>query len=170
MSFALRKSINQFIEFFYFDFFKFIPLQTFKYIACGGTTVLVDYFVYHISYYFLFAGSQIEVANHTFSPHVASSVLSFLVSFPVGFTLNKYIAFSHSELRGRVQLFRYALTVMSCFIFSIFFIKLFVEIFHFNPLFSKILTIIIVAVYSYFTQQYFSFKVKGKGIEVEEER
>jgi putative flippase GtrA len=160
----LKKSIHQFIEFFYFDFFKFIPLQTFKYIACGGTTVMVDYFVYYTSYYFLFFEESISFSHHTLSPHVASSILSFMVSFPVGFLLNKFIAFSHSELRGRVQLFRYALTVMSCFIFSIFFIKLFVEFFHFNPKISKVLTILIVAVYSYFTQQYFSFKVKGKQV------
>ncbi len=81
--------------------------------------------------------------------------------------LNKFIAFAHSELRGRVQLFRYALTVFSCFIFSIFFIKLFVDFFYFNPKVSKILTILIVAVYSYFTQQYFSFKVKGKNVNTE---
>lgn len=158
----MRKSINQFIEFFYFDFLRFIPLQTFKYIACGGTTVLVDYFVYYISYYFIFAEGSISFYSRTVSPHVASSILSFLVSFPVGFMLNKFIAFAHSELRGRVQLFRYALTVLSCFVFSIFFIKLFVEFFHFNPKLSKVLTILLVAVYSYFTQQYFSFKVKGK--------
>lgn len=160
----LKKSINQFIEFFYFDFFKFIPLQTFKYIACGGTTVAVDYLVYFVSYYFIFEEKNFFLLGNFLSPHVASSVLSFLVSFPLGFMLNKYIAFSNSVLRGRVQLFRYGLTVLSCFIFSIFFIKLFVDFFHLNPSFSKILTIIIVAVYSYYTQQYFSFKVKGKHI------
>lgn len=163
----MRKSINQFIEFFYFDFLKFIPLQTFKYIACGGTTVLVDYSVYHISYYFIFFENSITLSKYTLSPHVASSILSFMVSFPLGFMLNKFIAFSHSELRGRVQLFRYALTVLSCFVFSIFFIKLFIDFFYLNPKLSKILTILIVAVYSYFTQQYFSFKVKGKNVNTE---
>lgn len=158
----MRKSINQFIEFFYFDFLRFIPLQTFKYIACGGTTVVVDYLVYYVAYYFIFFKESVSINAHTVSPHVASSIMSFMVSFPLGFALNKFIAFSHSELRGRVQLFRYGLTVLSCFVFSIFFIKLFVEFFHFNPKVSKILTILIVAVYSYFTQQYFSFKVKGK--------
>ncbi|MBK7587444.1 MAG: hypothetical protein IPI22_03490 [Bacteroidetes bacterium] len=81
----MKKSIHQFIEFFYFDFFKFIPLQTFKYIACGGTTVMVDYFVYYTSYYFLFFEESISFSHHTLSPHVASSILSFMVSFPVGF-------------------------------------------------------------------------------------
>lgn len=112
---------------------------------------------------------SITYLGHTLSPHVASSIISFMVSFPLGFMLNKYIAFSHSELKGSVQLFRYGLTVLSCFIFSIFFIKLFVEFFHFKPGISKVLTILIVAVYSYFTQQYFSFKVKGKSISMEEE-
>lgn len=164
----MRSAIHKIIEFFYFDFLHFIPLQTFKYIACGSTTVLVDYIVYYISYYFLLNENTIQISQYTLSPHVASSILSFLASFPTGFLLNKYIAFNQSPLRGRVQLFRYAITVFSCFIFSIFFIKLFIDFFGFNPKISKVLTIIIVAVYSYFAQQYFSFKVKGNHLEVDE--
>ncbi|HMN32972.1 MAG TPA: GtrA family protein [Chitinophagaceae bacterium] len=158
----LKKAINQFIEFFYFGFLKFIPIQTFKYLFCGGTTVLVDYLVYYFTYYFLFEGNLVVFYGKTLSPHVASSILSFLVSFPLGFALNKYIAFTESSLRGHVQLFRYGLIVLSCFIFSLFFIKLFVEFFHLNPYLSKVLTIITVAIYSYYSQLYFSFKVRGK--------
>ncbi len=157
----LKKAINQFIEFFYFDFLKFIPLQTFKYLACGSTTVLVDYLVYYFSYYFLLKGNLLIIFGKTISPHVASSILSFIISFPLGFALNKYIAFSDSALRGRVQLFRYGLIVLSCFIFSLFFIKLFVDFFHLNPYLSKVLTIITVAIYSYYSQLYFSFKVRS---------
>ncbi len=42
-------------------------------------------------------------------------------------------------------------------------LKVFVEGFHWFATPSKMLTTVIVAVYSYFTQQYFSFKVKSAG-------
>jgi len=122
---------------------------------------MVDYTTFYIFNNVIFKEKLLSYGSYSISPHVAASVICFMTSFPVGFALNKYIAFSDSELRGRVQLFRYALTVFSCFIFSIFFIKLFVDFFHLDPNLSKWLTIIVVATYSYFAQQYFSFQVKS---------
>jgi putative flippase GtrA len=53
-----------------------------------------------------------------------------MVSFPLGFILNKFIVFTNSALRGRVQLFRYGLTVISCVGLNYLFLKVFVEGFH----------------------------------------
>lgn len=159
----MRKFLNSFIEFFYFDFFRFIPLQTFKYLACGGTSMVVDLFVYFISYNFIFRKQAVEIGSLTMGAHIAAFVVAFMVSFPMGFILNKFIVFTNSQLRGRVQLFRYGLTVISCIGLNYLFLKLFVEGFHWYPTPSKALTTAVVAVYSYFTQQYFSFKVKSKG-------
>jgi putative flippase GtrA len=157
----LRKFIHSFIEFFYFDFFKFIPLQTFKYLACGGSTAFLDLFIYFISYNYIFHQLPVPVGNIFVGAHIAAFVVSFIVSFPYGFFMNKYIVFTTSELKGRVQLFRYGLTVISCIGLNYLFLKLFVEGFAWYPTPSKALTTALVAVYSYFTQQYFSFKVKS---------
>jgi hypothetical protein len=40
------------------------------------------------------------------SPHIAAFLLAFIVSFPTGFLLMRFIVFQESALRGRVQLFR----------------------------------------------------------------
>ncbi len=156
----MRKFINSFIEFFYFDFFKFIPLQTFKYLACGGSTAVLDIGVYFISYNFIFHKQPVPIGGIMMGAHIAAFIVSFLISFPYGFIMNKFIVFTTSELRGRVQLFRYGLTVISCIGLNYLFLKLFVEGFGWFATPSKILTTALVAIYSYFTQQYFSFKVK----------
>ena len=161
----MRKLIHSFIEFFYFDFFKFIPLQTFKYLACGGSTAVLDLVIYFISYNFIFDKQAVPIGGIEIGAHIAAFIVSFAFSFPMGFFLSKYVVFTTSELRGRVQLFRYGLTVLSCIGLNYLFLKLFVDAFGWYATPSKALTTLVVAVYSYFTQQYFSFKVKGKGDE-----
>jgi putative flippase GtrA len=129
-------------------------------LACGGSTAVLDISVYFISYNFIFHKQPVPIGGIMMGAHIAAFIVSFLISFPYGFIMNKFIVFTTSELRGRVQLFRYGLTVISCIGLNYLFLKLFVEGFGWFATPSKILTTALVAVYSYFTQQYFSFKVK----------
>jgi len=154
----VRKSLNAFIEFFYFPFLRFIPLKTFKYAACGGATVVAELVAYFLSYHFLFEKQNVEGFGLTITPHIAAFLVGFAISFPMGFILNKYIVFTASELRGRIQLFRYGLTVVGSLALNYFFLKLFVEGFGWFATPSKALTTGLVILYSYFTQQYFSFR------------
>jgi putative flippase GtrA len=129
-------------------------------LACGGSTAMVDLSTYFIFYNYVFKKLPVQFAGITIAPHIAAFIVSFLVSFPMGFVLSKFVVFEKSELRGRVQLFRYGLTVMSCIGLNYLFLKLFVEGFAWYATPSKAATTLLVAIYSYFTQQYFSFKVK----------
>ena len=159
---AIRKAINSFIEFFYFPFLRFMPLNTFKYAVCGGSTVVVDFFVYYFFLYFFFDAELVNFFGYfETSKEIASHIIAFFVSFPMGFGLNKWVVFKESELKGRIQLFRYGLTVSSCFGISYLFMKFFIFGLAWHPVFSKILTTVLVTVYSYFMQLYFSFQVKG---------
>ncbi|WP_225979891.1 GtrA family protein [Pseudobacter ginsenosidimutans] len=88
-------------------------------------------------------------------------LISFTVSFPTGYLLNRFIVFPGSTLKGRVQLFRYFLLVVVCIGLNYVFIKLFVEQFHFYPTVAKIFTTIIVVSFSYLTQKQFTFKVEA---------
>ncbi|HLA52700.1 MAG TPA: GtrA family protein, partial [Flavitalea sp.] len=85
-------------------------------------------------------------------------IISFLISFPTGYLLNRFIVFPGSVLKGRIQLFRYFLLVVVCVLLNYIFIKLFVEQFHIYPTVSKILTTVIVVSFSYVTQKNFTFK------------
>lgn len=157
------------IEFFYPPFRKLIPIQTFRYMACGGANVTLDILVYYISNHYLLnkevvttsRGAVVEIVQTPVGPmgaHIASFIISFLVSFPVGFYLSKMVVFTESTLRGRVQLFRYFLLVLACILLNYVFIKFFVEHFGIYPTVSKILTTVIVVTFSYITQKRFTFK------------
>lgn len=135
-----------------------MPLQTFRYAACGGANTILDILMYSISYNFILHKHNVDLDFIVIKPHIASIIMAFCVSFPVGFLLARYIVFTESTLHGRVQLFRYFVLVMICLLLNYVFIKLFVEQFHIYPTAAKVLTTIIVVSFSYLTQKNFTFK------------
>lgn len=157
---SARNIILGFIDFFHQPFSRWIDLQTFRYLACGGGNTVLDIIIYFISYNFILDKQAVDLGMLTISPHIAAFLMSFSISFPLGFALSKYVVFQESNLRGRVQLFRYALLVGMCIILNYVFLKLFVEWCHFYPTPSKALTTALVAVFSYVSQRNFTFKVK----------
>jgi putative flippase GtrA len=154
----LKARICSFIDFFYPPFSKFVPLQTFRYAACGGGNTVLDIVLYFLSYNFLLKKQVVYTPIGAVSPYIAAFLIAFTVSFPTGFYLNRHVVFPGSTLRGRVQLWRYFLLVLVCIILNYVFIKLFVEQFHIYPTVAKILTTIIVVSFSFVTQKYFTFK------------
>jgi len=115
-----KKEIISFIDFFYPPFRKIIPLQTFRYAACGGFNTILDIFVFFLAYNFILHKEVLHLGFISFKPHIAAFIISFLISFPTGFMLMRYIVFPGSSLHGRVQLFRYFLLVLICVILNSF--------------------------------------------------
>jgi len=150
--------VTSFIDYFYPPFKKFLNLQTFRYIICGGTNTFLDIVIYFLSYNFILQKQVFFLGPVAVKPHVMAFLMSFVISFPTGFYLNRYVVFTGSILKGRVQLFRYLLLVIICIILNYVFIKLFVEQFDIYPTVAKILTTFIVVTFSYVTQRYFTFK------------
>jgi putative flippase GtrA len=160
-----RRIVLSIIDFFHPPFSKWIPKQTFRYLACGGSNTILDIVLYFISYNFILHKQPVPIAGITIAPHIFAFMMSFSVSFPLGFALSKFLVFPESNLRGRVQLFRYAVLVGMCIILNYVFLKLFVEWCHIYPTPSKIITTAIVAVFSYVSQRNFTFKVKTPAVE-----
>jgi putative flippase GtrA len=158
----VKNLINAVIDFFYPFFRRFMPLQTFRYAACGGGNTVLDILLYAVSYNFIFKNKfiHVPVLGIQMSPYIAAFLTSFTITFPLGFYMSRTIVFPGSTLRGRIQLFRYALLVTSCIILNYIFIKLFVEQCHLYPTVSKILTTVIVVAFSFITQKNFTFKVE----------
>ncbi len=154
----LREHIFVLINWFYQPFKKYIPEETFRYAVCGGSNLVLDNFLFFISYNYVLKKQIVDLKIVAISPHIASFLLVFPVTFITGFILSKYITFSHSELRGHIQLFRYAVTVFICILLNYIFLKLFVDYFGFYPTLSKILTSGLVVIYSFFSQKHFTFK------------
>lgn len=137
-----------------------MPLHTFRYAACGGGNVVLDLSLFIFSLHFIFEKQNFDLGFIVFKPHIAAFLFSFIFTFPVGFLLSKYVVWTDSRIKGRIQLFRYFVIVMMNLLFNYFLIKLFVEYFHFYPTISKLLTTVIVVIFSYISQKHYTFKVK----------
>ena len=156
----VKKWIIAFIDFFYPLFGKVMPLQTFRYAACGGANTVLDIVMYAIAYNFILHKQDLDLSFIVFKPHIASIIIAFMVSFPTGFFLMRNIVFTQSTLQGKVQLWRYFVLVVICLFLNYVFIKLFVEQWHIYPTIAKILTTIIVVSFSYLTQKNYTFKAE----------
>jgi len=154
----LVKIIHNILDFFYPLFKRFFDKTTYYYAACGGVNTLFDLFLFFISYNFILKKQILELPFIAVSPHIAAFIIAFFFSFPTGFLLMRYIVFRSSYLRGRVQLFRYFLSVCISLLLNYIFLKIFVEQLHFYPTVSKLIITFIVVGFSYLAQKYFSFK------------
>jgi putative flippase GtrA len=155
---SMKGFITNIIDFFYPPFRKLMDIRTFRYLACGGGNTLLDIFLYFISYNFILKKEIIHLPFVSISPYIGAFIMAFSITFPLGFMLMRNIVFTDSDLRGRIQLFRYILMVMVCIMLNYIFLKLFVEQFHIYPTIAKILTTCIVVIFSYLTQKHFTFK------------
>lgn len=155
---VLKSLITNIIDAFYPPFRKYLDPKTFRYLACGGGNTLLDIFIYFVSYNYILNKSFVYFPFFKISPHIAAFIISFFITFPIGFLLMKYIVFTDSALRGRIQLFRYFLLVFVCIILNYIFLKLFVDLMGFYPTIAKILTTGIVVSFSYLTQRFYTFK------------
>ena len=159
----MKNLINSVLDFFYPWFSRFMPKQTFRYAACGGGNTVLDILIYFISYNYILDKQIIHTPMGAVSPHIMAFLMSFVISFPTGYLLNRFIVFPGSTLKGRIQLFRYFVLVLVCIILNYVFIKLFVEQFGIFPTVAKMLTTVIVISFSYLTQKHFTFKVESSG-------
>ncbi len=168
---ALSQIITKIIDFFYRPFSKYIPQQLFRYAACGGGNMVLDWVLYFLLYNFVVGHELVYIyLPFTLSPNslIASPicltphVLTLLIVFPItlftGFWLNKYVTFTQSSLCGYNQLFRYILIVAINLLVNYLGLKFFVEVCGIYPTPSKMLITIITIIISFFGQKYFSFK------------
>lgn len=161
----LQTLILHAIDRFYFPFLRFIPIRIFRYGVTGGMNTLFDLLLYFLVYNYVLHKQLVTLPFIAISAHIAAFMLVFPVTFTTGFLLARYITFTASELRGRVQLFRYGLTVAGSILLNYVFLKLFVEYFGLYATLSKAITTVIVVIYSYVLQRYFSFRIENVAVE-----
>ena len=156
----MKNSILATIDFFYFPFKKIMPLQTFRYAACGGTNVSISFIIFVLCHKFIFKEAQFSIGFYAFKSYNAALFVSSCASFFIGFILNKYLVFTSSELKGRIQLFRYFLSLCMSLSVNYILLRIFVEYIKLDAILAQVITTIIVTIISYISQSYFSFKVK----------
>ena len=154
----IRLLIIQIIDYFHTPFRRFIPVETFRYAATGGFNTVLDIVLYFICYNFVIDKHVIDFGIVSISPHIAAFLIVFPITFFTGFLFAKFITFTTSIVRGRVQLIRYMISVSGSIFLNYVFLKIFVEFVGLWPTLSKIITTGIVVIYSYFAQKFFTFK------------
>lgn len=153
-----RDIIISILDWLYPPFSRYMSRQIFRYAATGGANTLLDIILYAVVYKYILDGRMIDLSFVTISSHIAAFLIVFPITFLVGFSLAKYITFTNSDLRGKVQLIRYFATVLGSLLLNYFLLKFFVDILHMNAILANIINKAIVIAYSYFAQTYFSFK------------
>lgn len=149
------------IDVFYPPFRRWMPLQTFRYAACGGGNQALNLLIYFISYNFIFHKEVWHLGFIAFKPHIAAFIVAFIVTFPIGFMLSRYVVFNDSQIRGHHQAVRYLSIVGVCILLNYGLLKLFVEVFHWYPTPSMLVTIVIVVSFSFLTQKKYAFQSSG---------
>lgn len=161
----LHKYISHFIlsvvDWFYPMFQKLMPKQTYRYAACGGFNTVLDIGLFFVAYNYVLEKSTVQIGSIIISGHIASFMLSFIVTFPTGFYLSRYVVFQETSVTKREQLGKYFLVVFGCILLNYIFLKIFVDSFGWYPTPSKMLTTVFVVMFSYFSQKNFTFKAKS---------
>ncbi len=154
----ISKVILALIDWVYPLFKKMMPLQTFRYAACGGANTLLDITLFFVSYNFILQKQIIHIGWLTISPHIASFIISFCLTFPIGFYLSRYVVFQVTTETKQKQLMKYFIVVLGCVLLNYGFLKLFVDHFGWYPTMAKIVTTFFVVIFSYSSQKNFTFK------------
>jgi len=138
-----------------------MPLQTFRYAACGGGNTLLDIALFYISFNYILHQKVLDLGLIALKPYNAALGMAFCITFPLGFLLNKYIVFNSSYLRSHIQLFRYVLIVAANLFLNYAFINVLVQYMHFYPTIAKVFATVIIVAFSYLSQKHFTFKTSN---------
>lgn len=133
------------IDFFYRPFSRLVPNQLFRYAACGGGNMVLDWVLYFVFF-------------HLTGNHLIAFYIVFPITLYTGFWLNKHITFSTSSLRTRTQAARYIGIVCVNLMVNYLGLRLLVEVLGWYPTPSKMAITIVTVVISFFGQKYFSFR------------
>lgn len=154
----IRSLILRVVDLFYPIFKNIMPLQTFRYAACGGFNTVLDISLFFVSYNFILKKEPVHLGFLTIGAHIAAFLIGFMVTFPIGFYLSRYVVFQETSVKKAKQLAKYFTVVFGCLILNYVFLKLFVDLFGWYPTPSKVLTTVFVVAFSYVSQKNFTFK------------
>lgn len=165
----IAQIITQIIDFFYQPVQKWLPRELFRYAACGGANMVLDWVLYFVMYNFVIGHELVYITLPSImggvkdrliciTPHIATLCIVFPITLLTGFWLNKYVTFTQSTLRGSRQLLRYILIVAVNLLVNYVGLKFLVETCYWYPTPSKIFITLITIVVSFIGQKYYSFR------------
>ena len=139
-------------------FSRLVSREIFGYGLCGAFNMALDTLWYFVIYHYIIAERFIDLGFVLVSPHIASLVVVFPITFFTGFWLNKYVAFRVTDYSKHNRLIRYAFSVLGSIVLNYVSMKLLVEYFMLWPTPSKMLMTLITACYSFLAAKFYTFK------------
>lgn len=167
---TLAQKITDFIDIFYRPFAKWMPQQLFRYAACGGGNMVLDWVLYFVIYNFVIGHELVYLYFSLFdfqlclTPHIATLCIVFPITLLTGFWLQKYVTFTGSNLHGARQLIRYITIVAVNLAINYFGLKLCVEVWGWYPTPSKMCITLVTVAVSYLGQKYYTFVVRDERV------
>ena len=163
----LAQIITKIIDFFYRPFRNLVSEQLFRYAACGGGNMVLDWILYFLIYNFVIGHDLVYLTlpfregtgvGLCLTPHIATLCIVFPITLFTGFWLQKYVTFTTSTLHGARQFIRYITIVAVNLAVNYFGLKLCVEVWGWYPTPSKMAITLLTVAISYLGQKYYSFR------------
>lgn len=160
---TISQILNKFIDLLYLKPFRaIVSREIFGYGLCGAVNMVLDTLWYFVIYHYIVAERFIDLGCVVVSPHIASLVVVFPITFFTGFWLNRNVAFRVTEYKQSSQILKYGLSVIGSITLNYICMKLFVEHLYIWPTPSKMLTTEVTVIYSFLAAKYFTFKRKDR--------
>ena len=164
----LAQIVTKIIDYFYHPFEKWMSRQLFRYAACGGGNLVLDWFLYFITYNFVVGHENVIFScdigrwslEQVITPHIAALCIVFPITLLTGFWLQKNVTFTRANSSKALQLWRYIVIVLLNLAVNYYGLKLCVDMLGWYPTPSKIAITLFTVIVSYVGQKYYTFKVK----------
>ena len=152
--------IRRFLDVFYPIVSKIFDKTTYYYAARGAANLVLSWVLFFLFYQFVFEQKlwYVSQIDFVFTSYTLSAFSCFIISFCIGFLLMKYVVFIQSELKGRIQLFRYGLSALITSSANWVLLKALIELFEFYPSIANVISTCVIVVISYLIQRNFTFK------------
>ena len=152
--------LRGFLDIFYPIVKKIFSKTTYYYAVCGASNMVLSWLLFHLFYNLVFHQQkwQVPILNLYMDAYTISAAVCFVISFIIGFTLLKFVVFTASEIKGRIQLFRYGLSAIISFLMSYAILSLLIEGFGVYASVSNVIASVIVTIISYLIQRNFTFR------------
>jgi len=152
--------IRSFLDLFYPIVAKIFDKTTYYYAVAGCTNLLSGWVLFWVLDRWVIHSKRVVLPffEHPVHSYTVIAAACGVFSFLFGFTMMRYIVFTESQLKGRVQFFRYGLSALISATVNWILIKLMVDTFAWNASLCNVFASVVVVTISYFLQRKFSFR------------
>lgn len=152
--------IRAFLDLFYPLVSRIFDKTTYYYAVAGTTNLVLGWILFWTLEHVVIVKKTmpLPIIDHPIHSYTFIAAACGVFSFAFGFLMMRFVVFTESQLRGRVQLFRYGLSALISATVNWLLIKLMVDTFAWNASLCNVFASVVVVTISYFLQRKFSFR------------